>query len=319
MTTRHPSAPKCSRSDRGVASQIADPPGTFVIPTDLFLAHPTNNSQGMEECVPKWIPTNFTSLQHLTGKMTTLNTDSPRFQNSNLSQRSRKTQILHLENFVEGRTVEWQYTTSASWMGGKSTLMTPVIRCGNGGVLSGKDDSATQLIVQVFWQMSTSLSVKDQIYLNFAFHCEATGLADDEISVYPKDPDKFARILRRLLLRHLLEIDARPQFPGHRKIGETSARLAVSATPPGSLQDLLRHPMVRGALVVFHKIEKQKILRITRRSFKMRQCADRMRRQVNDLATFRGVWRTKPLGTQRIQSGIETNVRRSSWKICGGN
>ena len=98
-------------------------------------------------------------------------------------------QVLFAETFDDGRAPGWKYYDS-SLDGRDATIDDVVVHGGKGKALLGEGNAATQTLLKFLLQTSVSIPVEDDVYLDFAYHCEASGSANDEIYVFYEGHDK---------------------------------------------------------------------------------------------------------------------------------
>ena len=91
-------------------------------------------------------------------------------------------QILHEETFDDGRAVGWKYYDSSlhfrdGWVSRELNHR------GSGAALLGEGNASSQSLIKLLAQTSRSFPIRDDVYISFAYYCQAEGNAGDEIAI----------------------------------------------------------------------------------------------------------------------------------------
>ena len=111
---------------------------------------------------------------------------------------ARNVEILHVERFDEGPTVGWKfYDNSLDYY--EPGIDDKMTYQGSQGALLGQGNASGMSLLKLLRQSSVSIPIEDDVYLGFAFYCEAKEPADDEISIYLEGHDEAGGSIHRTI------------------------------------------------------------------------------------------------------------------------
>lgn len=97
--------------------------------------------------------------------------------------RAEQVQILHSESFDDGHTPGWKFYDST--LDGRDVQIDREVTHGDSEAsLLGEGNATSITLVKFLLQTSVSIPVADDVFLDFAFHLEASDLANDEVMLY---------------------------------------------------------------------------------------------------------------------------------------
>jgi len=106
--------------------------------------------------------------------------------------------LLHVEHFDDGRVLGWKfYDNSLDYY--DPDIDTTVTHRDSQGALLGQSNASGLVLVKLLRQASLTIPIENDVYLCFAFYCEADQPEQDEISIYLEGHDKAGMPIHRTI------------------------------------------------------------------------------------------------------------------------
>lgn len=107
-------------------------------------------------------------------------------------------EILHVERFDNERVLGWKfYDNSLDYY--DPAIDTTITHRNSQGALLGQSNASGLVLVKMLRQASVTIPIENDVYLSFAFYCEADQSEQDEISIYLEGHDKAGMPIHRTI------------------------------------------------------------------------------------------------------------------------
>ena len=94
-----------------------------------------------------------------------------------------KTKVLHHESFEDGKALGWKFYDNS--LDFRDVMVDDEITHRESvGAMLGETNASSVNILKLLKNMSLSFPIREDVYLNFAYYCQADGPANDEIVVF---------------------------------------------------------------------------------------------------------------------------------------